>query len=368
MPEKGKISIRQLTILVMLITIGDSILVLPSTSASFAKQDTWISCLVGLGVGLLAVYLFSVVGNLHPQLTLVQSSQKIFGTWLGTIVAAIFLFYPFITDVTFLREIGDFMTTEIMPDTPSQAIQVLFTCIVVFAVRLGLEVISRTGEVFLPFFIFLFLVLVIFLCPQAEFEKIQPILENGIKPVLHGSLSIIAFPFLELVVFLMIIPYINRPHQIKKGLLQGALLGGIVILILIVMSILVLGPDQTSRNLYPSYSLARRVSIGKFFERVEAMLALMWFLTIFMKSAFYFYVFNLGLAQLLKLKGYRMLTLPTALLMIVLAPIIAPDITYYNKVISTYWPYFDMTYGILLPLLLLVGYYMRKVFTRSTKK
>ena len=368
MPEKGKISIRQLTILVMLITIGDSILVLPSTSVSFAKQDTWISGLIGLAVGLLAVYMFSVVGNLHPKLTLVQSSQKILGTWLGSLVAVIFLFYPIITNVAFFREIGDFMTTEMMPETPSQAIQILFACIVVFGVRLGLEVIARTGEIFLPFFILLFFLLVIFLFPQAELEKLQPILENGIKPVIHGSLSVIAFPFLELVVFLMIVPYINQPQHLKKGLLQGALLGGMVIFILIVISILVLGADQTSRALYPSYSLARRVTIGKFFERVEAMLALMWLLTIFMKSAFYFYVFNLGLAQLLKLKGYRMLTLPTALLMIVLAPIIAPDVTYYNKVIGEYWPYFDMTYGILLPLLLLVGYFIRKVFTRSTKK
>ncbi|MGF7049602.1 spore germination protein KB [Paenibacillus sp. DS2015] len=367
MPENGKISIRQFTILVMLITIGDSILVLPAVTTSFAKQDAWISAIIGVSVGLLVVYMFSLVGNLYPKLSLIQSIQKICGPWAGTFISIIFLIYPLLTLVLFIRELSDFMTTEMMPDTPGLAIQILFACILVFGVRLGIEVIARTGEIFLPLIIFLFLLLVIFLSPQAEFEKIQPILENGIKPVLQGTISFIAFPFMELVVFLMITPYVNQAKKLKNGFLQGALLGGVVLIILIVISLLVLGPSQTSRIIYPSYSLARRVSVGSFFERVEAMLALTWLLTMFMKSTLYFYVFNLGLAHLLKLKVYRMLTLPTAMLVIVLSPIIAPNITYYNKVITEYWPYFDISYGLLLPLLLFGVYFIRKKFKRSTK-
>ncbi|AJS58882.1 GerAB/ArcD/ProY family transporter [Paenibacillus sp. IHBB 10380] len=366
MPENVKISIRQFTVLVMLITIGDSILVLPSIAAFEAKQDAWISSLIGLAVGLLVVYIFSMVGKLYPHLTLVQSIQEIFGKWFGTFVSLMFLFYTFLSVVAHTRETGDFVTSVMMQETPTQAIQILFVCIVIMAVRLGLEVIGRTGEIFLPWIIFFFLILVILLSPQAEFEKLQPILENGIKPVFHGSLSCIAFPFMELVVFLMIFPYVNQPQQIRKGFLQGALLGGIVLIIIITVSILVLGADHTARSMYPTYSLARRVTVGRFFERVEAILALMWTLTIFMKVSLFFYTFNLGLAQLLKLKEYRMLTLPVGLLLIVLTPVISPSITYYNKVLSKYWPYFDLTFALLLPLLLLVVYFIRAKFKRST--
>ncbi|MEC0092785.1 GerAB/ArcD/ProY family transporter [Paenibacillus macquariensis] len=365
MPENGKISIRQFTILVMLVTIGDSILILPSISSSFAKQDTWISGIIGLLVGLIAVYIFSALGNLYPKLTLIQAIQKILGKWFGTLVAALFLLFPLITIVTFTREMGDFITTEMMAETPTLAIQILFTCIVIFAVRLGLEVFARTGEIFLPCIILLFLLLVIFLIPQAEFEKLLPILENGIKPVIHGSFSFIAYPFLELVVFLMIFPYINQVRLIRKGFLQGALLGGLVLIILVVISILVLGADETARTIYPSYSLARRISIGLFFERVEAMVALLWMLTIFMKSTFYFYVFNLGLAQLLKLKGYRMLTLPTGFLIIVLSPIISPNITYYNNLLAEYLPYYDVTCYLLFPVFLLVIHFIKNRFKSS---
>lgn len=360
--EKGIISIRQFILLVALITIGDSILVLPSIPAYEANRDAWISGLIGLMAGLLVVTICSMAGKLYPHLTLVESIQKILGNWVGSLVSLMFLAYPFLSAATHLREMGDFMTTEIMPETPIQAILILATCIIVMAVRLGLEVIGRAGEIFFPWVIVFFLILTIFLLPQIEIDKIKPVLENGLKPVLRGSLTFTAFPFMELVVFLMIFPNVKQANKIHKGFLQGALLGGIVLVILMVMSLLVLGADQTARSIYPAYSLARKVRIGLYLERVEVMLTLMWNLTIFFKIAFYFYVFNLGLAQLLKLKEYRVLVLPTALTMIALALSIAPNTTYFYKVIAKYWPFFDLTYAVFLPLLLLGVYYIRKRF------
>ncbi|WP_438347376.1 GerAB/ArcD/ProY family transporter [Paenibacillus sp. FA6] len=367
MPENGKISIRQFTLLVMIITIGDSILVLPSITVFKAQQDAWISSFIGVAVGLFAVYIFSMVGKIYPHLTLVQSIQEILGKWIGTIISFSFLFYLFLSAASHLREIGDFITSEMMPATPISAILILFIAVVIMGGRLGLEVIGRTAELLFPVIILLFIILVIFLTPEAEIENLQPILENGIKPVLKGTISFIAFPFLELVVLLMIFPYVIKREQIKKGFLQGTLLGGVILIILIVISILVLGADETSRSLYPSYSLARRVSIDSFFERVEAMLALMWLLTIFIKITVYYLAFNIGLAQLLKLKDYRMLTLPTGFLLVVLSLIVSSNVTYFNNVIAEYWPFYDMTYGFLLPVILLGVYFIRKGFKSLIK-
>ncbi|WP_019123838.1 GerAB/ArcD/ProY family transporter [Brevibacillus massiliensis] len=76
MPDDIRISLRQFTVLVMLITVGNSILVLPAIPALEAKQDAWISGLVGLAAGLLVVYLCCKTGALHPRLTLVESNRK----------------------------------------------------------------------------------------------------------------------------------------------------------------------------------------------------------------------------------------------------------------------------------------------------
>ncbi|MFU1797855.1 hypothetical protein ACM1RC_28615 [Paenibacillus azoreducens] len=63
---------------------------------------------------------------------------------------------------------------------------------------------------------------------------------------------------------------------------------------------------------------------------------------------------------MLRIKDFRMLLLPLGMILIVLPLVIAPNIAYYNNHIVNYWPYLDVTFSVLLPLLLLVGYAIRK--------
>ncbi|MBP1992238.1 GerAB/ArcD/ProY family transporter [Paenibacillus eucommiae] len=360
MLETGRISIRQFTILVALITVGDSILILPAIPASEAKQDAWLSGIVGLIVGLLVVYLIGTVGRLYPRLNLIEYNTKILGSWIGTAVSLFFLLYFFYNAAALVRVIGDFMVTQIMPETPIDAIHILFLGVIVMGLRLGLETVARAGEIFLPWFVLLFLGLVMFLTPLVDAKQLQPILTEGIKPILRGSLFSATNPYIELVAFLMIFPYVNKTEKLRKYFVSGALLGGIVLVVMIALSILVLGVDFTSRNMYPSYALAKQISIGRFIERLEAIMAIMWILTLFIKTSVYVYILQLGLAQVLKLKDFRALVLPLAYIIAASATVLSPNITYFNRQTTTYWPYFDMTFGVGLPLLLLGVHALRR--------
>lgn len=367
MLEKGKLSTRQLTILVMFLTIGDSILVIPPSTTHYARQNAWISALIATAVGLIAVYMYSKLAKLYPKLTLIEVIQTAFGKWIGTTISFLTLMYFLVVSAGSMREISDFVISEMLPGTPSPAVLFLFILIVIMATRLGLEVISRTGEIFTPMLVILFLVLTIAIVPQMEIVRMLPILDDGFKPVLKGSISITAYTFLEPVIFLMILPYVEQQHKITKGLIWGCILGGLVIFITITVSILVLGPDLTTRDIYPSYNIARRISVGGFFERVEAMIALLWLLTLFIEVTLYFYAFVLGLSQLLKLKEYRVLTLPTGLILVTLVPLIAPNYTYYNTVFDNYWVYYVITFGLFLPLVLLSVGIFRRALSKDLK-
>ncbi|NCT36478.1 GerAB/ArcD/ProY family transporter [Bacillus sp. EB93] len=86
MLEKGKIGSRQLMILVILYTLGDSILVIPSIVASEAEQDAWISGMISVAIApLLIVLIYEALRKCYPDLTLVEYSQKFWGSgweWL----------------------------------------------------------------------------------------------------------------------------------------------------------------------------------------------------------------------------------------------------------------------------------------------
>ncbi len=352
MLEKGRISPRQFTILVLLTTIGDAVLIFPPPSSHYAKQDVWISTILGLAVGLLCVLLYSKLAKSFPGLTLIQAIQKTFGKWIGTILSLLFLLYTLIVAVWCLREIADFVIAEMLGGTHIPAILSLYLIIVVMAVRLGIEVIGRTGEIFTPLVIFFLLVLTISIVPQMKIQALLPIFEYGVLPIIKDAIPITSYSFFENIIFLMIVPFVNQQSKISKSLFTGTLLGGIAICTTVTVCILVLGPDLTARDLYPNYNVARRISVGSFFERVEAMIAIMWMITLFIKATIYFYAFILGLSQLFHLKEYRVLTLPTAVIGVACAPLIAPNQTYYIFVFEHYWPYFVITFSLILPLVL----------------
>lgn len=358
--ENAKISSRQFIILVASITIGDSFLVLPSIVAVEADKDAWIAFLVGFLAGLLIIGLFITVGKLFPRLTLVEYNEKILGSWPGRAVSLALLLYFFLSIAAHVREIGDFMTTEIMLETPIQAIHLFILIVLVICTRLGLETLARAGELFFPSILVLFSVLVIFLLPRIEFEFIQPVMEAGFKPVIRGSLTSAAFPFMELVGFHMILPAIHEEQRMGKSFMLGAVLGGIVLAIVITLTILVLGGDITARQVYPSYSLAKQVNIGRFLQRIEAVLAFLWIMTTFLKLTLNFYVLLKGTAQLFRLKNGNMISLPFGMLLFFSSILVAPNIAVYNEALAKYWPFYDFTFAVLLPLLLLAVYAVRK--------
>lgn len=358
------ISGRQFALLAAYISIGDSMLVLPSIPTSAAKQNAWMSALIGLCAGLMVVWLMSAVGRLYPKLTLVQYAEKLLGKWPGKLVSLCFIFYLFLSLAAHTREIGDFMTTQMMPETPIQAIHIMYAAILAMAARLGTETIARTGEFFFSFFLLFLFVFFLFLIPDIKINHLLPLWDGGIKPVLRGSITMTAYPFMELAVLLMVIPSVNKPENVRSNYVKGALFGGVVLLFIILLSILVLGPDYATRSMYPSYALAKKIDVGKFFQRLEVLLAFLWLLTSFIKSAVFFNVLQIAFAQTAGLRTKKGMELPFAMLVVFFAVLISSNIIDFHEV-DQYWPFMDMTFSVILPLMLLAAYAIRRAAGRG---
>lgn len=360
MLPKEVINIRQFTILVILLTIGDAILISPSMIVFIALQDAWISALIGLCIGLLVICLFVIVGKLQPKRTLIQLFEKTFGKWLGALFSICFLSFLFLSAVAHIRELSDFMTTQILPTTPIQVIHLLFIGIIVLGVRLGLEPLARTAEILFPLASLFLIILIILSLFQIEPILIQPIMTNGLKAIMLGSLPATTVPFLELIVFLMIFPFIKEQHRIRNNFLLGASIGGFILVIIVGLCILVLGTESTANDVYPTFTLARIVHIDDILQRMEGILAITWTITMYFKISLYVYALHIGLAQLFKLNTYRPLILPIGMILFACALSISPNSVYLFDIITKYWPFYDITIAVILPLLLLAVYHIRK--------
>lgn len=355
MVGQEKISASQFTILVALYSIGSAILIVPSGMTFYAKQDAWLSAIIGIAIGLGLVWIHYKVGNTFPSLNLVQLNEKLLGKWLGKTVAFVFfgIFYlggP----VSNVYYIGNFMATQIIPDTPVQAINILFVLIVVMGVRLGLETIARTAQILFALFMSLFLFQVLFITPQIKIDNIYPILEYGIKPTLTGALMYLSNATFPIVLLLMISPsQIIQPNQTRKALLIGSLMGGFVLLVIITLNIFVLGQELTIRNTFPSYALAKKINIGDILQRLEVFMAFMWIISLYFRLSLYLYVAVTAVSQIFNLKDYRPLVLPLGGMLIPLAIIEFPNSVYDRYSTNTFWTSFSIMASVVYPLLLL---------------
>ncbi|WP_068783037.1 GerAB/ArcD/ProY family transporter [Paenibacillus phocaensis] len=368
MPKLSLISARQTTILTTLFTVGSAILIIPSGMASSAKQDAWIAALAGIAGGLLLVALYNALSRWYPQSTLIGMMEQVLGKWLGRAVSLAFVMtWVVITPGATLYYLGNFLATQILPETPMIAVNVLFILIVVMGVRAGIETIARTAELLFPWCMLLYIALVVLVMTQIEPSKASPVMESGPWPIGSAALGFVCTVFIpQLSLLLFLPPAMNRSREGRKGMLFGSLTGGMMIAVIVTLSILVLGPEITARSIYPSYSLAKKINIGNFLQRIEAFMAILWFITLYFRETLYLYGVTSALAEILRLKDGRPLVLPLGMITVVLSIVNYPNVPFQQTWDTKTWIPYAITVGFLLPILLAVVHLIRKAKGRKT--
>ncbi|WP_233191824.1 MULTISPECIES: endospore germination permease [unclassified Sporosarcina] len=359
--QNVKINPYQFLVLVIFFTIGTGILIVPSVLATEAKQDAWIAAIIGMGIGLLVIWLFTTIALWFPHLTYIQINEKIFGKWIGKAVSVLFVSMAALYTASLLYYSSTFITTNMMPNTPSLALNILMMGIVVMGVRLGLETIARSAEIFIVVFFILFLILVVFISPEIKFENLQPVFETGTKTLVQSSVYFVSSSSVNAIVLLMIFPsLLNKMKQAKKSFLIGNLIGGIFIFIFTFLSISVVGADDTAIQIYPGYELAKRINVGDFLQRIEEFMGFLWFIALYFKTILYFYASVLGIAQILNLQDYRPLTLPLGMIAVILSLVIYPNVVYQKEIEQSTEIFISISIGLFLPLLLVIVYAFRR--------
>ncbi|WP_127550912.1 endospore germination permease [Paenibacillus amylolyticus] len=365
MLEQGRLGTRQLTTLIFMMVVGDMMLIYPSVITSYAKQDSWICAFIGVPLGMALMAMFLKLCSMHPEKNLVQMARSILGFWPGTFFSCLYLFFFIIGASTHTREVGDFMTTQIFPYTPLRIIILMFVIVIAWGVSHGLEAMGRSSELLMPVVIVFIVVLAVCLLPQIDIRNLKPVSDTGVVSISQGILVSIIYPIGEVVPIMMILPYVAKQAHRTRDVIIAAGLGSLVLATLVTISLLVLGAFLTQHNIYASFILSQKISIGNFFERIEAIMASSWLISTYFKAMIYLYAFIVGCAELFKLKQYQILVLPASILVFGLANLISPSITFIVITIVPYWVDWDTTLGIILPGCLLLIQLLKSYRTSS---
>ncbi|MGW8441668.1 GerAB/ArcD/ProY family transporter [Paenibacillus sp. S33] len=153
----SNLTVRQAILWFALYQIGSAYLVLPAVITAVAKQDAWLSIPVSLGFHLLLIPLYASIARQMQGKSFVEHLRCLFGPLGGTISIVFIFFFPFLVFIMTLRNLGDFITIAIMPETPSDAIYFIMLIVIYFAVRSGPAVIGRCAEILFFFLLVLYL-------------------------------------------------------------------------------------------------------------------------------------------------------------------------------------------------------------------
>lgn len=359
--NKIKISNIQYTLLTSSLVYGTAPLILPSSVAILSKQDAWISVIFATLIGLLILWINTCLAEMHPNKTIIEIIELLFGKWFGGFVCINFILLCILTASQIVWYIGDFFTTMYMLTTSPYYINMLFMITIAIALLYGLEAIARTTEILFIFIFPTFIIAMIFLIPESKLDNLLPILENGILPIIKGTVPFISIGVLPVLLINMIYTVnAQNTKKAKKSIFIGYLLGTTSLFISILMCILVLGSNYTAYSRFPLFTLSKEINIGVVFSRLEPIMLLVWLATIWGSTMLYFYTAVLGISQLLKLKNYKKIVLPLGLIVTVLSGFIYDDVVYEIYWDNYVWPPYIFTFGFALPLLLLSVSHIKK--------
>lgn len=176
---------------------------------------------------------------------------------------------------------------------------------------------------FVLFFIVAF-ILLIWMSGGLHLKNFQPFLHDGMQPVIKAFFpGLVTFPFGELIAFLVILPLIRKSEYVKKTSVIAVLISGLVLILSAVVQIANLGYNLRERATFPLLNAAKSISIGEFFERVDAVIVFVMMLGILIKSGVLFFCGVKGIEHILS-RSYRPFVFPLAIL-IALSSVIVSD-------------------------------------------
>lgn len=320
-----------------------------------AKHDVWIAILLAMLMAVPVYLVYSRLLSVFPGMGLYEILNKVFGKVLGKIVAIPFIWFAFHLGALVIRNFTEFIEIVSLLETPQYIIAIFMTVLCIWAARAGIEVIGRWTSIILPILIIVILAVTFLFANILEFGNLKPVLIDGFKPVLDSAFSVFAFPFAEAVIFTTILDKLRPKSSSYKVYYWSLLIGGGIILLISVRSLLALGAANIAILYFPSYASVRLINIGNFIQRIEVSVTMVFLFSGFVKISLCLYAASSGIAKVLNIQNYRWIVAPIGLLMMILSIIVYRDTMEMFDWANKTYKYYAFPFEVILPLLILIA-------------
>lgn len=298
--KKNLLEESEATAMVLGFIIGTSILALPNGVVQNAKQDGWISVLIGgiypLYMALLSVY----YAKKHPNQDILVLSTLYLGRILGTICNILFMveFAIFmIAAIVSLSNIFRVYATSFL--TPIK----IFIPTILLAIYLTskeIKVLGRINKIAL-YVISILAVSLLATVKNGNNLNFFPAFGTGVKNIFSGSIeSALAYGGMEAI--FLIYPFLKEKNKMKKITFKALFITMVIYVWVTIVCIYVLGYKVTSIALWPVLLVTEGVNIP-ILNSFRFLYLFLWSIVMFKIIANEHYAFTYILSYVMKIKN-----------------------------------------------------------------
>ncbi|MBW9157369.1 spore germination protein [Clostridium tagluense] len=239
--------------------IGMGVTSLPADVVRIAKQDGWISTIIGGIYPLYIVLASGIIIKRHPNSNIMNLSRVYFGKIIGNVLNLLFMFTFLFYIVLVISGSSNQLRAYSIYFIPHFKMVMIFAVVACYASIKGLKVLARFTTI--TFFLLCFIVVASSVTfKSASILNVKPFFGAGVSKILEGSLKT-SFAYSNMELLLIIYPYVED----KKYILKAAYISALVVIFfhtwIVFTSIYFSGPDLVVKQLWPFSFVAESFKI-----------------------------------------------------------------------------------------------------------
>lgn len=306
-PNPTKISANQVFWMVLITQIVTMALLALRTTIAIAKQDAWMSILLG---GLFSVVMSLVIvqaGLQFTDQTIIVSIRNMIGKWATRIVLVPYLAFGMLAVGLNMREFMTFVHLAFFSNTPQSVLVIIFFLVVVYLTyQGGIEGIGRCAQLIGPILVAMIAVDHMLNFNFFNFNQILPVYyDSGWQNILSGSF-ISTCLFSQTFVLFILIPFVDQPQRVRAGASWAVIFSMVFMTASILTCLMLFGPNLSADMLNPTFEFARFISSMEFIENIDLIVVVVWMMGYFISFSMYLFIISYGMGQWLELKKWKL--------------------------------------------------------------
>ena len=242
------------------------------------KQDSWLSGIISLILGLIPLGVFIYLKNYDKDKTIAELVLYLFKK-NGPLINVVLIFGGLLFALVSFSNLTGFVHSQFLYRTDHIIIGICLIIPIIYALLKGINAISKTSLFCFFIVLFMIIMLIVGVLNGIDLDRLKPYFQASYADLGHSSAIIISFNVIPM--FLLTIIPTNKIKGFScKKTIAFYFLALLSLINAIFLTIAVLGTDLALLYQYPEFNLLKKFEVGNFIDRVESLLSLEWILAL----------------------------------------------------------------------------------------